>query len=409
VSEPEALTRAHVHKDGRAAATLTHTGHGVEFRYDEAYLADGGRAIATSLPLSEDPVVTPGRSVPPYFAGLLPEGRRLSALRRGLKVSADDELSLLLAVGDDPVGDVTVGRSAQPPPPAVDPAAGRDWSEISFRELLADQAAVDSSALAGVQDKVSGRMITVPLVHGGRAHLLKLTPPEFPRVVENEAFFLQHASRLPIDVVAGELVRDRNGLTGLLITRFDRVERDGSLARLPAEDVTQLLGLYPADKYHLTTERLVSAAAAACSSTPLTLRTLLVQVAWAWLTGNGDLHGKNVSIVGREPTDGGRRRPEMVLAPAYDLPSTVPYGDHEMALTLGGSLVLTRRRLLECFTEAGLPQRACERALDTTLEVAQATIDDIRAGGSPWAGKARDDLARALDYRLGQLAASGHG
>ena len=407
MSESGALTRAHVHKDGRAAAALTLIDGGVEFRYDDAYLAGGGRAIATSLPLTDEPLLTPGRSVPPYFAGLLPEGRRLSALRRGLKVSADDELSLLLAVGDDPVGDVTVGRSADPPPTPADPVVERDWSEIDFRALLPDRAVIDPSSLAGVQDKASGRMITVPLVHGGRAHLLKLTPPEFPRLVENEAFFLMHAARLPIDVVTGELVRDRNGLTGLLITRFDRVERDGTLARLPAEDVTQLLGLYPADKYHLTTERLVAAAAAACSSAPLTMRALLVAVAWAWLTGNGDLHAKNVSVVGREPTDGGRRRPEMVLAPAYDLPSSVPYGDHEMALTVGGSHVLTRRRVIECFTDAGLPEAACERALEATLEVVEATIDDLRGGGSPWSGKARDDLARAMEYRLGQLAAPG--
>ena len=47
-------------------------------------------------PLSEEPVVTRGRGVPAYFAGLLPEGRRLSGLRRALKTSADDELSLLV-------------------------------------------------------------------------------------------------------------------------------------------------------------------------------------------------------------------------------------------------------------------------------------------------------------------------
>ena len=249
-------------------------------------------------------------------------------------------------------------------------------------------------------------MITVPLIHGGRSHLLKLTPPEFPRLVENEAFFLRHAASLPIEVVAGELVHDRSGTPGLLISRFDRLERDGTLLRLPAEDVTQLLGLYPADKYHLTTEQLVAATAAACASAPLTLRALLVQVAWAWLTGNGDLHAKNVSVVGRQPSDGGSRRPEVVIAPAYDLPSTIPYDDHEMALTVGGSHVATRRRLLECFGQAGLPQTACERALDATLDVAQETIDDILGGGSPWTGKARADLARVLTYRLDQLTGS---
>lgn len=80
-----------------------------------------------------------------------------------------------------------------------------------------------------------------------------------------------------------------------------------------------------------------------------------------------------------------------------------------MALTLGGSHVLTRRQLLECFTAAGLPLPAGERALDAALDVAAATIDDLRGGGSPWTGKARDDLARALDYRLDQLAPSGGG
>ena len=39
---------------------------------------------------------------------LLPEGRRLGALRRAVKTSADDELSLLLAVGADAIGDVQV-------------------------------------------------------------------------------------------------------------------------------------------------------------------------------------------------------------------------------------------------------------------------------------------------------------
>ena len=127
MNDPRAVAHLHVHKDGRCAATLTRTDAGVEFRYEETYLADGGCAIATSLPPTDEPLVTPGRSVPPYFAGLLPEGRRLSALRRGLKISAEDELSLLAAVGDDPVGDVTVGPSAAPPAPPDDAVGERAW------------------------------------------------------------------------------------------------------------------------------------------------------------------------------------------------------------------------------------------------------------------------------------------
>src|SRR5438552_2279477 len=52
-------------------------------------------AVATTLPVTPEPLVRTGGAVPAYFAGLLPEGRRLGALRRAVKTSADDELSLL--------------------------------------------------------------------------------------------------------------------------------------------------------------------------------------------------------------------------------------------------------------------------------------------------------------------------
>ncbi len=47
-------------------------------------------------------------ALPPFFSGLLPAGRRLTALRSAVKTSADDELTLLLAVGADTIGDVQI-------------------------------------------------------------------------------------------------------------------------------------------------------------------------------------------------------------------------------------------------------------------------------------------------------------
>ncbi|MEA2024324.1 MAG: HipA N-terminal domain-containing protein, partial [Actinomycetota bacterium] len=87
---------ADVYKAGVLAATLERFEDRVEFRYVEGY---GGEAVAFTLPVTTMPVVAPARQLPPFFVGLLPEGRRLTALRRTLKVSADDELSLLLGVG----------------------------------------------------------------------------------------------------------------------------------------------------------------------------------------------------------------------------------------------------------------------------------------------------------------------
>ena len=95
------VRRAVVRKGERPAATLTREPAGVTF----AYLPDyDGPPVARTLPLDAPPVVSPSGAVPAFFAGLLPEGRRLSAVQRAAKTSADDDLTLVLMVGSDTVG-----------------------------------------------------------------------------------------------------------------------------------------------------------------------------------------------------------------------------------------------------------------------------------------------------------------
>lgn len=161
-TDPRDVQVAHVLKDRTPAATLSRVDGGVQFSYTTAYLGSGDRPVATGLSLTDEPVRTASGAVPAFFANLLPEGRRLTALRRSVKTSADDELTLLLAVGSDPVGDVQV--LAEP-----DAAVAGDTSEVhgsfeelDFADLLATHGIGDPAALAGVQDKVSGRMLTVP-------------------------------------------------------------------------------------------------------------------------------------------------------------------------------------------------------------------------------------------------------
>jgi serine/threonine-protein kinase HipA len=160
---------ADVYKGDRLAARLNRTDEGVEFAYLADYLDADGQAVATTVPLTDIPVVTAAGAVPPFFAGLLPEGRRPSSLRRAVKTSADDELSLLLAVGADPVGDVRVFPEGAVPAEA--PAlvtVGRSFEEVTFAEVLEAAGGVDLVALAGVQDKASARMLSVPVRQAGR-------------------------------------------------------------------------------------------------------------------------------------------------------------------------------------------------------------------------------------------------
>ena len=224
IADVRQTPEADVLVDGVPAASLRRTSEGVEFRYRDDYLSSGLPAVATTLPLSEKPVVTAGGAVPPFFAGLLPEGRRLSALRRSVKTSADDELSLLLAVGADPVGAVAVipaGGPAAVPTPTVDLS---DPAGADFSAALTSHGVPDPVAMAGVQDKASARTIAVPVTTAGSDAILKISPPEYPQLVENEAacFRIGSGNNLRIPYADTALLHDRHGRAGLMVRRFDR-------------------------------------------------------------------------------------------------------------------------------------------------------------------------------------------
>jgi serine/threonine-protein kinase HipA len=235
-----------------------------------------------------------------YKAGRL--AARLTRTPDGVvKTSADDELSLLLAVGADAVGDVQVAPAGSPPE-AV-PArlqVDRGFEEISFRTLLEELGIhPERTALPGVQDKASAAMLNLPLARRGTRYLLKLTPPEYPHLVENEFCFLTAARTAGLDAARAQVVHDRDGRPGLLVERFDRLptSEGGVPLSLAVEDACQVLDLPPADKYRVSTERALAALAQVCQAPLAAARTLLAQCVFAYLTGNGDAHAKNFSVL----------------------------------------------------------------------------------------------------------------
>lgn len=354
---------ADVYKRELKAASLVRRHDGILFQYTTEYLHLQGPPVATTLPLTDEPVRTSAGAVPAFFAGLLPEGRRLTSLRRAVKTSADDELTLLLAVGTDTVGDVRVipeGKPRHQAEPLLQ--VNRDWSEVKFSEVLAE-ANIDRVGIPGAQDKVSAGMISVPLRQAGRRYILKVAPPDYPHVVENEAFFLQLASRVRMRSAEAKVVTDADGTLGLLVTRFDRrPDASGRTVSLACEDACQVLGRWPADKYNVSCEEAINALADRCPARSVAARSLFEQVCFAWLTGNGDLHAKNLAILA---TDEG----EWQVAPSYDLPSTVPYGDATFALPVQGAKTgLSRRRLLDFGKAVGLNEKVCTKVLDQLLK-----------------------------------------
>ena len=355
---------ADVYRGDELAGRIARTKHGSIFEYDPSFRGE----VAFCMPREQGRFETRGVNLHTFFAGLLPEGLRLSALVKRVKTSKDDLLSLLIAAGTDCVGDVSVVPVGTKPRDAAPALDLRALSEVSFAEVLEGSlGSADEASLPGVQEKVSAAMISLP-VRSRRASILKLNPPRVPRLVENEHFFMSAARDCGLDVAETRLVHDRDGVSGLVVTRFDRRDRE----RLHQEDACQLLDVYPADKYRLSV-RDVMASLEVCSAPTIERLELLRLVAFSYLIGNGDLHGKNVSV---RVVDG-----RVELTPGYDLLSTLPYGDAHMAMKLDGRDARLRRAT---FIAAGerfdLRRRAVEAALDElvdAIEPAYARLAEI--------------------------------
>lgn len=333
VERPELLRtvdQADVFKTGRRAATLSRTSSGVEFRYLPEWIDLAHPPVASTLPVTKEPHLRGGGALPAFFTGLLPEGRRLGALRRTLKTSVDDELTLLLAVGVDAIGDVQVVPAGLSSAEVSTQVTIEDIGGMRFADLLAELGIrAQRTALPGVQDKASAAMINLPVARAGERHMLKLNPAEYPWLVENESFFLDAARRSGLQVPPSELVTDREGQQGLLVRRFDRTTVDGAMRMLAAEDGCQVLDRPPADKYLLDADRVFAALAGLCDASAVAGRELIRHLVFAYLSGNGDAHAKNFSVL--QELDG-----EWRISPAYDLPSSSLYDDTTMALPIGG-------------------------------------------------------------------------
>ena len=370
--------RADVYKGDHLAGLLVRDADDVIFRYTDDYFSSDLPAIATTIPKTKTEVRARGGAVPAFFAGLLPEGRRLVALQRTLKTSSDDEFSQLLAIGRDCIGDVRVlpeGSDGSDLPsfePAIGPPAEISFSEL-FERAIGDGSSNTAPSIPGVQDKLSDAMLSLPIRQRGGAVILKLGPAAYPRLVENEAFFLRMAKSCGIRVPKFEIIHDKDGQSGLLIERFDRQISRGRQIRVAQEDAVQLAGRWPSAKYQMTSKDVFDAVLRVTPAAPVARAHLLRLFVYCYMIANGDLHAKNVSVY---------NHPEGTwsLTPGYDLVSTLPYGDSRMAIQLDGrDARLTGSVFISFAQRIGMTER-----------LARGIIDEVTAGGELLTSKLSD-------------------
>jgi serine/threonine-protein kinase HipA len=146
----------------------------------------------------------------------------------------------------------------------------------------------------------------------------------------------------------------------LLVRRFDR-GTDGE--RIHIEDFAQVFGRYPSEKYIGAAYHNIAEALNVGVSFDAAIE-FVRRLAFTAVTGNGDMHLKNWSLI--YPGDG--RTPQ--LSPLYDVLSTIPYLPKDgMALTVAGEKsfkALTPERWRSFANRSRLPEGAVIAAITET-------------------------------------------
>jgi serine/threonine-protein kinase HipA len=318
--------------------------------------------LATHLPI--DTLETP--ELPTFFLNLLPEGARLQLLLQSAR-SREDSLELLLRVGWDTIGDISVVPQGELPGANV---RSKKFSEIDFWQTFYEGAEESPDAsIPGVQEKISAATVTFSVKTARIPQaMVKLNPNRFPLLVQNEFFFLQMARACGLAVNKAKLVYDRNGEPGLLVTRFDRIREGKQIVKLHQEDACQLLDLVPSHKYQVSMRQIAEAVQQHCVASTVDIERLLRLYIFSYMIGNCDLHAKNISLLWKDDV--------VKLSPGYDLLSTLPYHELQtrMALPLEGKEDNFRSRdFVEFGQRFGVPK-------DSTLHV----IKDLCSKAEPW-------------------------
>lgn len=333
--------------------------------------------------------------LPLWFEHLLPPPgsrlRRLLGKQIGIGDDALDESFRLLAfLGDDLPGGVV----ARPDPNAP------EWVPPRAAPL---QRPVDGqlrSALAGQQSKLSVRIgergLVAPTLGESSAFIAKFPDPQYIDLPRIELSTMAWARAVGIEVPDCRLAAVADfealpegtapaGSSAFLIERFDR-RADGG--RVHMEDFAQILDR-PLHAIHGgKLEHLAAVVAAYC---PDDLEELCRRAVFCILSGNGDAHLKNWSLLYQQP-----RTP--VLSPAYDLVSTIlVMRDETLSLSIGGRLRFDQITVEDFDGIARIAQRDSAEVRSWIFEVVERTRAALAARLTDFTARELDVLSRHIE------------
>lgn len=301
------------------------------------------------------------KTIDSFLWGLLPDNPQiLNAWARRFHVPGGSVFKLIANVGEDCAGAiqfVTLDRLLEVRTGNPGDINWLNEHEIAERlkTLRIDHSAWRTEAdtgqfsLAGAQPKTAFILENgqwgIPSGRIPTTHILKPPLADYDGHAENEHFCLTLAGKFGFLVTESRVMKFE-GEIAIVITRYDRMRRDGQLRRVHQEDLCQASGLPPSLKYQAEGGpsphdllRLIDAH----SLSPLEDRqTFFNALAINWLIGGTDAHAKNYSFL--MGSGGGVR-----LAPLYDLASALPYDainqkKMTLAMRIGGKYRLNEIR-----------------------------------------------------------------
>jgi serine/threonine-protein kinase HipA len=318
--------------------TLTRDADGaVAFTVAETYLRDEKRPIVSlawydpdtdqgsrdRLAARGDKIALHG-SVPPWFAGLLPEGALRELVLTEMGPGDHDQFDVLTRLGADLPGAILVTPETATP---------RSAGPVDFEKIAGFKAprpeGVVKFSLAGVQLKftadLAGERLTLPARGESGRYIVKVPSDRFVDLPEAEYGAMQLAKLIGVTVAECRLISTEavdgipaeflaHGSTVLAVDRFDRTADGG---RIHIEDAGQILGAIGDRKYTMaTTETVINMVRRFSTDHRADILEAVRRVVADVLLGNGDNHLKNWSFYFPEPG-------QIRLSPAYDIVPTI--------------------------------------------------------------------------------------
>lgn len=262
-------------------------------------------------------------------------------------------------------------------------------------------AMVGHTSLSGAQKKISVNLSTdretLQVAAGAARFILKPQTEVYPALPENEHVTTRLAQLAGIDVGRFGLVSLRDGSLAFIVRRFDRLDNGKKLRQ---EDFCQLSELSPKEKYDSSAERCVKLLRRFATEPLIEIQKLYRLLVFAWWSGNGDMHLKNLSLLVDE-------QGVIRLTPAYDLVCTrLVIPNEPLALPiLGKKDNLDRKHWLAFAKYCQLPERAAVRILDAQTATLPEALRLIERGFLPTEQK--EDYRQLLAERTARLAAKG--